>query len=292
MTIRLNLEPFCNAPNGSQVRLVWRSEGRGDPERHVLQTLEPKVQFIEIPSEAPNSYDGQLFRIIWQLELWHQKQLLETRALRIGLNTPDPYVMNGLKRNPFALEIGAVPRHLWLDRGSSIAPPANSKTLWQFLGVKGAGKSSQLQHWREQTGGVYHYCDPTWRSRLTPPPVANIAYWDEADRIAPTILQNALVRAARVGATIVVGTHRDLSAEALRAGMTNVATIRLAGISRSQLLAWAAQRIQTSSLPDGTTYVISEEDADTMLGQSPDSWRELASLLHSHCASWVTAQTG
>jgi hypothetical protein len=282
MTIRLNLEPFCNAPNGSQVRLVWRSEGRGDPERHVLQTLEPGVHAIEIPNDAPLSYDGQLFRIIWQLELWHQEQLLDTRALRIGLNTPDPYVLQGLKRNPFALEIGAVPAHLWLDRSSNIAPLANSKTLWQFLGVKGAGKSSQLQHW----------CDPTWHSRLTPPPVASIAYWDEADRIAPVMLYNALTRAARFGSTIVVGTHRDLSAEALRSGITNVVTIRLVGISRSQLLEWAAQRIQASSLPDGTAYTISEDDADTMLEQSPDSWRELASLLHSHCASWMTAHTG
>jgi hypothetical protein len=236
MTIRLNLEPFCNAPNGSMALLVWRSEGRGDPERHVLQTLESNLQAIDIPSDAPNSYDGQSFRIIWQLELWLQEQLLETRALRIGLNTPDPYVMNGLKRNPFALEIGAVPAHLWLDRGLNIAPLANSKTLWQFLGLKGAGKSSQLQHWREQTGGAYHYCHPTWRSRLTPPPVAGVAYWDEADRIAPVMLQNALARAARVGATIVVGTHRDLSSEASRAGINNVQTIRLGRISRSQLL--------------------------------------------------------
>jgi hypothetical protein len=287
MTIRLNLEPFCNAPNGSMVRLVWRSEGRGDPERHVLQTLEPNLHAIEIPSEAPISYDGQLFRIIWQLELWHQEQLLETRALRIGLYTPDPYVLQGLKRNPFALEIGSVPAHLWLDRGSSIAPLSNSKMLWQFLGVKGAGKSSQLQHWREQTGGAYHYCDPTWRSRLTPPPVAGMAYWDEADRIAPVMLSNALARAARFGATIVVGTHRDLSAEALRAGIQHVQTVQLGRISRSQLLEWATKRIQASSLPSGTMYSISENDASRMLERSPDSWRELASLLHSHCATWV-----
>jgi hypothetical protein len=287
MTRPIMLEHFCDAPKNTVIRVVWRSEGRGDPERHVVQTLKPDVQTSEIPTEAPITYDGQLFRIIWQLELWLEEKLLETRAVRVGVHTPDPYLACGLKRNPFALEIGPVPAHLWLDRGSSRAPLANSGTLWQVLGVRGAGKSSQVRHWREQTGGAYHYCHPNLLSRFTPPPVASIAYWDEADRIASALLRNAFARAARVGATIVIGTHRDVSGEATRAGIKKIQTIRLGRIHRSQLLEWAAQRIQASSLPTGTAYTISVEDAEVMLEQSPDSWRELAGLLHAHCATWV-----
>lgn len=287
MTRPIMLEPFRDVPKNVVIRVVWRSEGRGDPERHVVQTLEPEVQTFEIPTEAPVTYDGQLFRIIWQLELWQQEKLLETRVIRVGVHTPDPYLACGLKGNPFALEIGPVPAHLWLDRGSSRAPKVNAGTLWQVLGVRGAGKSSQLQHWREQTGGAYHYCHPNVLSRFTLPPVASIAYWDEADRIAPAFLRNAFARAARVEATIVIGTHRDLSSEATRAGIKKVQTIRLGRIHRSQLLEWAAQRIRASSLPTGSTYTLSAENAKVMLEQSPDSWRELTGLLHAHCATWV-----
>jgi hypothetical protein len=281
------LEPFHDVPKNAVIRVVWRAEGRGDPERHVVQTLEPDVLTFEIPTDSPITYDGQLFRIIWQLELWREENLLETRAIRIGVHTPDPYLACGLKRNPFALEIGPIPAHLWLDRGSSQVPTANDGTLWQVLGVRGAGKSSQMQRWREQTGGAYHYCQPNVLSRFTPPPVASIAYWDEADRIAPVVLHNAFARAAQVGATIVIGTHRDLSADASRAGIKTIQTIRLERIHCSQLLEWTAKRIRASSLPTGSTYTLSAEDAKVMLKQSPDSWRELAGMLHAHCATWV-----
>ena len=287
MMRQIVLEPFRDVPENLVVRLVWRCEGRGDPEHHIVQRLEPTAQTLQIPENAPSTYDGQLFRIIWQLELCHDEHPIQTRVIRVGVHTPDPYLVCGLKRNPFSLELGPVPAHLWLDRGSGRAPSANAGALWQVLGVKGAGKSSQLAHWREQTGGAYHYCHPNLVSRFTPPPVAGIAYWDEADRIAPAILHNAFVRAARVGATVVIGTHRDLSAEASRAGLKRIQTVPLERIQRPQLLEWAAQRIQTSSLPSGSDYTICEHDADAMLEQSPDSWRKLAGLLHVHCANWV-----
>lgn len=289
------LEPLSGPPTVR--RIGWRIEGRGDPEHHTLRELEPDALGFWLPSGAPRSYDGQSFRVIWQLEIWADNQRLATHSLRVGVDTPDPYLAAGLQRNPFTLESGAVSQALWIDRGVSVAPSpprrgaAGSAVLWQFLGVKGAGKSSHLHHWRAQQPGPYHYCAPTLRSRWTPPPVpaAGVAYWDEADRIAPLALHLSLSRAARAGSTIIAGTHHDLSRVAEQSGFSSVHTLRLGAISALQLQCWATQRVDSARSPGGTTYQVALSDAAHMLEHGADSWRYLASALHEHCAAWVSA---
>ncbi len=283
----LQLEPY---PFPVTIRVLWRTEGRGDAERQILleQGLEQGARGWEfsLPHGVQASYDGALFRMIWQLEVWNQNALLEVQEFRVGLDSPDPYRGVGLERNPFLLEVGAVEARVWVDRGSSDAPPVGAGIFWQILGVKGAGKSSHLQHWLAQTGGVYRYYGPHWTSRWTMPPVQPIAYWDEADRIPAPLLWLALANAARQKASIVAATHRDLALEARRAGL-EVKTMWLERISPEQLLEWAELRIARVRLESGSNYRVTLLEAEEMLKTSSDSWRELGGVLHNHCAMWV-----
>lgn len=194
----------------------------------------------------------------------------------------NPYAALGLQRNPFALdEALAVPDWLWLDCGHSDAPTPGQRRMVQLVGVKGAGKSSHLFRWQAQRPGPYHYVAPAWHRRWRWLPVAPIVYWDELDRLPQPLRTLSLWRAARAGATLCVGTHVDLSADARRAGLA-VTTIVLGPIVEpSLLIAWAARRIAQAALPDAAPLlVLDEATAASILAQSEGSWRIAADYLH------------
>ncbi len=205
------------------------------------------------------------------------------------MKSSDPYLSIGLRCNPFIAESHpGVPDSLWVDRGFSTAPPAGAKCLVQMLGDKGAGKTSHLKHWCQQTPGPYCYYPPGW-GRWKLPPVGAIAYWDEADRIPKPLLYWALIQAARVNATIAAGTHVDLSWAAKWAGLS-VQTIVFPPLEVEALLTWVHYRIAAVQLPDATPLLsLTQEQASDIAAQSGASWRNAAVHLHIWAAQVAQA---
>lgn len=193
----------------------------------------------------------------------------------------DPYLKVGLKRNPFITsELLEVPTQLWLDMGFSCAPKTQDRLLFQIIGKKGAGKTSHLLHWRAQTGGNYYYCE-TFINSWKIPPVQAIVYWDEADRIPLPILICSLCRARFLNATIVVGTHKDLSLLARIIGL-KVNIIKLDTLSSANLVRWAQKAINAVSISSSihSQLHISLEQAESIVKKSKGSWRIAANHLH------------
>jgi hypothetical protein len=194
----------------------------------------------------------------------------------------NPYQALGLSRNPFVAEqeSGVLPS-LWLDRGFSQAPEPGAGKLIQFLGEKGAGKTSHLKHWQQQTGGAYCYYPPSpkrWRF----PAVDAIAYWDEADRIPLPILVMSLALAAQRRSTIVIGTHVDLAWVACGLAVT---TIAFPPLDATTLMHWVNLRIHAVRLPDEDLGLhLTPEQAAEIVAIVGSSWRDAADQLHMWAA--------
>lgn len=152
--------------------------------------------------------------------------------------------------------------------------------LVQLLGEKGAGKTSHLLHWRAQADGPYRYYPPDLR-RWRFPPLAPIVYWDEADRIPRLWLLLALALAACQRATVIVGTHRDLSTPARRVGLA-VQTVELPALTVAEVQTWAALRVAavclTADVPP--CLCLSDTEAAAVVAQAGGSWRAAGVLLH------------
>ena len=154
----------------------------------------------------------------------------------------DPYAWCGLLGNPFVAE----PAQPWTEPGwaerTPAEPPAPGQGLLiQFVGVKGAGKSTTLNRFRSRSPGPHRYVPPG-PGRWRPLPVAPLVYWDELDRSPAGLRWAGWLRAARIRATVVAGTHVDLAAEAGRAGL-RVRTVVLPPITVAELTAWAEARL-------------------------------------------------
>jgi hypothetical protein len=164
---------------------------------------------------------------------------------------------------------------------------SQAKSLIQFIGVKGAGKTSHLKRWQAQTGGPYSHYPPSWKRFKMPPlgwqnPLApgELLYWDEADRIPFPYLLAALITAARHRRTIAIGTHVDLSGVARLAGF-DVRTIAIAPFTPQMLLTWAHQRIESVRLPHQPCGLqLNEAEAGRIAIAAQGSWREAADELH------------
>ncbi|MEO0354169.1 MAG: hypothetical protein AAF268_05030 [Cyanobacteria bacterium P01_A01_bin.3] len=147
------------------------------------------------------------------------------------------------------------------------------------MGVEGAGKTSHLNHWQACTGGQYCYYPPGL-GRVKLPPIAAIAYWDEANRIPLPFLALAFARAALTKATIIAGTHTDLGSLARRCGLT-VTTIHLPSFTADTLLTWANRRIEAVRVSDRRCRLVLEQERATELAQQAQgSWREVGDRLH------------
>lgn len=199
----------------------------------------------------------------------------------------DPYRAAGLLRNPFVIDGELVADEVWLDRGFSDAL-LSPRCVVQFVGEKGAGKTSHLRRWQAQLGGPYRHIAPG-RDRYRPPPGKGRAvFWDEADRIPRPILSSYLALVALRRSMVVIGTHRDLSEPAERAGLA-VRTMILQAITNEDVEEWANLRISAASLD--------EERARETLGPVPRleatpvlSWRDIGDELHSWAAQQVESR--
>jgi hypothetical protein len=195
----------------------------------------------------------------------------------------DPYRRCGLPANPFANR-GPQEAVSWIDRGLLPATPApGGRRLVQVIGVKGAGKTTTLRHWRRQAPAPWRYV-PRGVRRLWPLPVAPLVYWDEADRAPAAARRWALRAAARTGATVVVGTHVDLAVEARAAGLA-VDTVLLIPLSAADVAGWAARRF--ADVAAGPGWQLPPDVAADVAWQAGASWRVAGDLLHDWVASEV-----
>ncbi len=144
----------------------------------------------------------------------------------------DRYRDVGLAGNPFTAQ--ALPAAADFDhekhfvcRGLPAPPPPGSKTLVQVIGVSGMGKSTQLQRWRCDVPGPFHYIPRTpyrqrWSRPPTPPLNRPLVYGDEIDRMPAPLRLGWFGRLARLNATVVIGTHDDLAWIGRRCGFSVV----------------------------------------------------------------------
>ena len=192
----------------------------------------------------------------------------------------NPYLKLGLQCNPFVTEeIPGVSAELWIDRGYSTPPSPHQRQLVQIMGVEGAGKTSHLTHWQACTGGPYCYYPPGL-GRVKWPPVAAIAYWDEANRIPLPIQALAFAHAAATQATIVAGTHANLEPLARRCGLS-VTTINLPTFNAEMLMDWANRRIEAVRIPNKHCSLVLEPGRAVELASVAEgSWREVGDRLH------------
>lgn len=183
----------------------------------------------------------------------------------------DRYEAAGLTHNPFAAwQVGDPSLLTFVDRGLPAPPPAGSRTLVQVIGESGYGKSTQLQHWRSQTPAPYHYIvRAPYRARwLTPPkPELNdILYGDEIDRM-PTLIRKRWFRTcANANATLIIGTHVDLTDLAERVGFT-VITHTLQPADPALLRRIIDARLEGASMSSGHLR-FGDEDIDTIVTES------------------------
>jgi hypothetical protein len=216
-------------------------------------------------------------------------------------NSLDPYYSFGLKRNPFfAPQDLQIEGDRWLDFGYSQAVSPRQRLFVQFLGEKGAGKTSHLLHWQQQTGGHYFYQAP-WQWQTLPPCQPDptgvaIAYWDEANRIPVPTLIWALKKAYKLQLTVVVGSHINLAPLARLVGY-QTQTIDLDHLTLPRLRCWINQHFIAELLPERLLEQnlafqqlqnkFTDQFLLTILNESAGSWRRTATILHRWLAQQV-----
>lgn len=202
----------------------------------------------------------------------------------------DRYRAAGLSGNPFAVEVfaGDIPG-LFVDRGLPEPPPPGSSTLVQVIGEKGAGKSTHVLHWRNLTAGPYHYVPRRpYVNRWDRPPIAALVYADEIDRMPWPVRFRWFRASARVGATIVAGTHRDLAGPARRAGL-QVITHRLVPADEATLHEVIERRLQHVSVGGIPSQLLAELDIAVAHRRCGGNIRIAETMLHDMVAERVHA---
>jgi hypothetical protein len=210
----------------------------------------------------------------------------------------DRYVEAGLRANPFATTWSDERTDGLVDRGLGPAPVPAQRTLVQVVGERGFGKTTQLRQWRRQAPAPqqpapdhpapYHYVVRVpYRQRWVPPPVAPLVFADEVDRLPGPRRWRWFRALARVGATAVVGTHRDLGHHARRAGLT-VVTHWLDPISSDDLARIVGARLGAAALdPTRPPQLVSRADVAAVHARSGGSIRAAEVLCHGLVAERV-----
>lgn len=210
--------------------------------------------------------------------------------MRFAYADDSGYAALGLTGNPFVAETrSGVAPDLWIGRaGAPPAPQPGRRGLIQLIGPKGAGKTSHLLRWRALAPGPYHYVSPgpaRWRR----PPVAPLVYWDEVDRLAAPVRTGSLMYAAARRATVVAGTHEDLTGIARACGLA-VTTYDFPALIPAVLQEWAGLRIAKAALPGRTpTLCVDEVTARRVCERAGASLRDAARDLHVWAAQRARA---
>lgn len=218
-----------------------------------------------------------------------------TRSAEVaGLAVPfDRYRRVGLAGNPFSA-VGFDDPHepvtgpWFVDRGLPPPPPPGSGVMVQVIGDQGLGKSTHVAEWRRlQPGPLYYVPRRPYRARWASPPVGDLVYGDEIDRMPRLLRRRWLRQLAAIGATVVVGTHRDLTRIARRVGF-DVRTHHLRLVSRSELAAVLDRRLQAAAIRGQVvTVAFTDSDVDAIHAESGGNLRAADSVAHRLLAERV-----
>lgn len=200
----------------------------------------------------------------------------------------DRYRMAGLERNPFAApQSGDQPPASFVSRGLPDPPPPGAKTLVQVIGRSGYGKTTHVQHWRAQTPGPYHYIPRRQHAgRWDEPPVGDIVYGDEIDRMPAILRRRWFHQLASAESTVVIGTHLDLTRVAARAGL-RVITHRLVAADRVVLEQMIDLRLDSVALSDLSTPRFTADELDLVWTESAGVPAEAEVICHRLLAERV-----
>ncbi|MDH4279008.1 MAG: hypothetical protein OEW83_13110 [Acidimicrobiia bacterium] len=205
----------------------------------------------------------------------------------------DRYHQVGLRNNPFSADVSDDPHEpvtgpWFVDRGLAPPPPAGSRVLVQVIGDQGMGKSTHLAEWRRLRPGPLHYIPRRpYRDRWRPPPVGALVYGDEIDRMPVPLRRRWLQQLGLVGATVFVGTHRNLTGVARRAGL-EVRTHRLGPVSPSELAVVLDRRLQAAAIAGRAVGVVfTASDVAAIHAESGGNLRAADSIAHRLLAERV-----
>ncbi len=208
----------------------------------------------------------------------------------------DRYHAAGLERNPFSIEVqdsdsGVIDNSWFVDRGVPDPPPPGSSTLVQIVGDQGVGKSTHLHHWRAANPGPYHYIPrQPYSERWTRGPLGTLVYGDEIDRMPRPLRTRWFKQLAKLGATVVIGTHRDLGGLGRRVGLT-VRTHLLGQADRDELVEVLTKRIAAVALPGAAgAFGFSDAEIDRILAESGGNLRAADSVSHRLVAQRVAGR--
>ena len=201
----------------------------------------------------------------------------------------DRYGVVGLHRNPFAVadhggeRAGAV----FVDRGVPRPPPPGAMTVVQVLGDQGAGKTTHVMHWRAAAAGPYHYFPKRpYTQRWRRPPVETLVYGDEIDRMPRPLRWWWFRQLARVEATVVIGTHVDLSRLAMRTGFAAQAHV-LDRVDIDTFGAIVERRLEVDAIAGRPRFHFTDADIESVHAKSQGRLRVAEGLLHELLAERV-----
>jgi len=198
----------------------------------------------------------------------------------------DRYRQYGLGHNPFAFDVDQQ-QEVFVSRSLPSPPPAGSGVMVQVIGEKGAGKTTQLQQWRRESPGPYFYVPASpWRDRFARPPIADLVYADEVDRMPQPLRLLWFRQLARAGATVIVGTHCDLAAVAHRWGL-DVVTHHLGPVDFATLRLVVDQRLLAARAGDAPPLTIDDHELRQIHSVSKGSIRSAEHQLHELIAERV-----
>lgn len=204
----------------------------------------------------------------------------------------DRYHQVGLRNNPFYANMSDDPQEpvtgpWFVDRGLAPPPPAGSGVLVQVIGDQGMGKSTHIAEWRRLQPGPLHYIPRhPYHDRWRPPPIGALVYGDEIDRMPVPLRRRWLRQLGLVGATVVVGTHRNLTGVARRAGF-EVRTHRLGPVSRSELAAVLERRLRAAAVDRVVSVAFTGSDVIAIHAESGGNLRAADSIAHRILAERV-----
>lgn len=210
----------------------------------------------------------------------------------------DRYRTVGLRGNPFSASDSDDPHEpttgpWFVDRGFAPPPSPGSRCMVQVIGEQGSGKSTHIAEWRRLQPGPLHYIPRRpYRDRRRTPPIGALVYGDEIDRMPMALRRRWFRRLGAIGATLVVGTHQDLSRIARRAGF-DVLTHRLDPVSPSELAVILDRRVRAAASSDQVPSVaFDDRDVEAIHTASRGNLRAADSIAHRILADCVRQVAG
>lgn len=211
---------------------------------------------------------------------------------------PDRYRAVGLKGNPFVAqqiqgERVAPVGKLFVSRNLPDPPPPGSRTLVQVIGDPGMGKSTHLEWWRSKHPGPLHYVpNEPYKARWKQPPLVKagfkeaMVYGDEIDRMPSPLRTRWFRHLSQRRATLVIGTHDDLTRVGERSGF-DVTTHHLDALDLETLIEIVECRLAAFSTGENSDVLFTIAELEGVLAESGGNPREAEALCHRLLATKV-----